>query len=383
MDLGLLMLLLNTVVTIICGIYILVLLGRGVVKRHSFYILFAVGFLVYGGELIIRVMDEGLSLISASLLSLSFMIISLALASLSSNKKLWVYVTSFYAVLSACVFLIVSLGTYPFEKITWMNGLIYVPFISLLVYHKAALGNSADRLLVGGSFLFLTNMLLINLGWLADLFAISSKITMLLGILNYDFLVSLQKVTREDRLRVPVDTKYPREGGIKIVEQSVYSSNFDRFDWTKRKIEKNIELGKTTYVFSFQGDVPYNDLLRMKWLSPQRVFIFLFSSAVGKKIDEFEVFPPDLTKMGAALSEITRSSTTHENTSNRPVIIFTNLSLIIHLFDAQKVYSLLLSKLGAFRESGTELYMFLYPETHDKQNEIALFVNIADETIKK
>jgi len=72
-------------------------------------------------------------------------------------------------------------------------------------------------------------------------------------------------------------------------------------------------LEKRNYIyFSFQGDIPYDELLRLKCLKPERVFILVFSSRIGKKMEEFEVFPMDLTRLGATLSEIINDSDNRE-----------------------------------------------------------------------
>ncbi len=83
--------------------------------------------------------------------------------------------------------------------------------------------------------------------------------------------------------------------------------------------------------------------------------------------------------MGATLFELIRK---YYNVEEGCVVIFTDLSVLIHSFNVDDVFNMLLEKMGSLREAGVTLYAFFHPETHGDPAIANLFKNISDSVLK-
>jgi hypothetical protein len=245
-----------------------------------------------------------------------------------------------------------------------------------MIYNRASFGRSIDRLILGWVLLLMVNILFRNTGWIINISSAFIKVFLLAGMLDPDFTLLATKIKVSPIL--PVDTGYPTEGGFSLVSVPAVSKA-DRVSWTRKKILENIETDIDTYIFSFQGVIPHAELRRMKWIKPDRTFIFLFSSSAEKVKNEFTVMPFNLTQIGAAVSGVIK---THSNLGKGCALIFSDISLLIHLFGTHAVYKVLLSKMNSLREGGVKLYGFFHHETHSDKSIPALFESIADEVIR-
>ncbi len=120
-------------------------------------------------------------------------------------------------------------------------------------------------------------------------------------------------------------------------------------------------------------------LRSLKWIDPEKVFIFLFSTNITYKTNEFTILPMGLTEVGAAISEVSKNGNNAKKGCN---IFLTNLSMLIHVFGTYPCYNLILNKMGEIRQADIELFGFIYPETHNDKSVIPLFTNISDKVIE-
>jgi hypothetical protein len=244
--------------------------------------------------------------------------------------------------------------------------------------HRLIFGRSAERLAIGWILLYFSNVLLTEQGWIIDVFAILAKLIILLGIVNYDFIVIADKI-REKRFPPP-EAGFGREGGLKLLLSSENSSaNQREGNWLRKKVVENVKEGSDTIVCVFQDVVPHKELRAVKWISPEKVSIYLFSSSAQKTKSEFTVLPMGLAQIGAALSQATKHCQTSEKGC---AVVFFHLSLLIHLYGAEAVYAMLLNKMGYLRENGITLFAVFYPSMHGDQSVVSLFTRLADEIIK-
>jgi len=244
----------------------------------------------------------------------------------------------------------------------------------------ATLRKTADKFIFGWSLLLLTNFVLLGLGWIADVFAIFSKVIVLQGIIDQDFIILTRRIQRElVPHSPPPDTGYGEEGGLKLITPPQVFSNIRKANWIRERIQKDVKNGVSTYIFSFQDVIPNKELRRMKWINPEKVFVFLFSSSSKKVKEEFTVLPMGITHVGATLSEVIKK---HSNLENGCTVFFTDLSLLVHLFGALPCYTMLLNKMGSLREEEVNLFAFIHPETHSDKSVVSLFTSISDKVIK-
>ena len=375
-------LIINGLVTGISGVYIIYSIYLGKFEKHLFYYLFGIGFIIYGVQIFARA-----SYLSGFFSSLMFcssaLLFAVGLWSLSHKSIFSAIIFIVYSlVFSLMFFWKLNLAPDFLVKFSLLIGstLVHIPLIMLIAYHRIYFGKIADKFVFGWTLLFLANFATFGMGWITDFFAIFSKLILLLGIKDYDFLILTQRIRGEIAVKyLPTDTGHGKEGGLKLILPSRYSSYITQVDWMERAILENVKKGITTFVFTFQDVVPHKELRRMKWINPEKVFIFLFSSSAEKAKKEFTVLQMGITQIGAALSEVVKKLL---NSEEGCMIFLIDLSLLIHVFGAHPVYYLLLNKMGLLREGKADLFAFFHPETHSDKSIVSLFTNIADEVIK-
>ena len=376
-DWNILFLLLNGAVTIICGIIIAYYAVKKKVIESLFHYAWASGFLVYGIEILLRA--GGFSVeITQALFFLAFVFFIIGILYLCRAKQL-------IAILSiGLTFLFLSgvLVFFGFISSSFLEFIAYtVIFLFVVVaifQHRILFGKSANLLAIGWILLFLTNALLQNSGWITDAFAVTAKIIILFGVLDYDFVVIAERAS-EKKFPAP-EAGYGVEGGLKLLISSENSNaNMREGNWLKKKASENVQEGVETIVFAFQDVVPHKDLRAIKWINPEKVVVYLFSSSAQKVKSEFIVLPMGLTQIGAALSQATKQC---QKTENGCTVVFLHLSLLIQVFGAEAVYNMLLNKMGYLRENGVNLYAVFYPTMHSDASIVSLFTRLADESIK-
>lgn len=370
---------LNSLITFFCGFGILYFIYSKRIEKHPFYYLWSLGFLAYALQIFTRIFFENYILLTVLMIG-SFSAFSFGLLSLNWTKLRMIPLSLVY--FGICLaFLVWIFNLIPLSEVKILGVLLNYGVLTLFTfYHRVNFGSVADRFVLGWFLLLISNVVLIGNGWLNDVFAIVSKLTLLLGIIDQNFAVITQRIHEGMIPQLPpYDVGFRREGGLTLIYSSSNFSHSNKMEWLLGKIRVNIEAGKDTYIFSFQDVTPHEKLRKIKWINPTKVFIFLFSSSAEKAKKEFTVLPMGVTEIGAALSEVIKK---HKNSEESCTIILTDLSVLIHVFGAHTCYTMLLNKMGALREAGIELLAFFHPETHSDKSVVSLFTNICDEVMK-
>lgn len=378
LDLNFLLLILNGIFTLFCGLVIFYYITIKRIEKHVFYFGWSLGFIFYGCQIIIRALYSFALFATTGLMLLALMFFLLGTWSLSTRKNILLMIIANCVMLGLLATVYVLQGL-PYNIAISLGFVFYYVAIAVTVlYHRVAFGKNVNVFVIGWLSLFLSNFLLLNKGWILDAFAIFSKFIILSGMMNYDFIIVAHRVKKGIVPQFPpVDTGAKKEGGLKLINSPSFKAENE--DWMYRKAQENVEKDIQTYVFSFQDVISHRALRKTKWIKPEKVVVFLFSSSTEKAKEEFTVLPMDLTHIGAALSEVTKKGLDPEKGC---AVIFMDLSLLIHSFGADPVYSMLLSKMGALREGSVDLFAFLHPETHADKSIVPLFTSIADEVIK-
>lgn len=378
LDIGFLFLTLNGIVTILCGGILLYFISSKRLEKHPFYYCWSLGFILYGTQISLRPYHK-MFFFEAIMMTLALFFFLLGIWSLSRRKnRLYltiVYLSSFSLLVALHFTRILSL-----ETVLVIGPFVYfLPVSIAILYQRIIFGRSVDNFVIGWFLLFLSNLFLWGKGWVIDGFAIFSKIVLLRGIMDQDFVIIAEKVRKELSIRpIPEYTGERKEGGIHLISSSSLSY-LKTIRWIEEKVRKNLNEGLDTIIFSFQNVIPYRELRRMKWINPEKVSIFIFSNSAEIVKKEFTVLPVGVTEVGTTLSEVTKKYHNHEGGCT---IVLTNLSLLIYLFEAYPLYNMLLNKLGSLREEGIDLFAFIHPKTHSDKSTVALFENISDEVIK-
>jgi hypothetical protein len=373
----LIFLVLNGTFTLLCGLIVTYYIFTKKFSKCWFYPLWAIGFFIYGTEIFLRAGGFPIE-ISEGLLFVAFLFFVSGIWIMSRGRQ---FLLTIAASVSFLVLfgLFYALKIYPFSALELVGYTVIFLFVGIaILQHRLIFGRSAERLAIGWVLLYFSNILLTGQGWVIDVFAILSKLIILLGIMDYDFIVIADKI--QEKRVPPPEAGYAREGGLKLLLSSENSSaNQREGNWLRKKVVENIKESSDAIIFVFQDVLPYKELRAIKWVSPEKIFIYLFSSSAQKVKSEFTILPMGLAQIGAALSQVTK----HYQTSEKGVtVVFFHLSLLIHLYGAEAVYAMLLNKMGYLRENGITLYAFFYPSMHSDQAIVSLFSRLADEIIK-
>jgi len=375
-------LILNALVTYFCGSFVLYQIEKKRVSRHVFYFAWSIGFILYGTQLALRAFT-GMSFlyVQGILMVSAFSFFILALWSLN-NKRHVIYLTILIISLSFVVLTSYHLNYTSFATI-WVVGsfLTYLPVIVSVLYHRAVFGENVDKFVFGWFLLFITNIILPESGWIADTLCIFSKVVILLGIMDYDFVLIINRIHSSfASSSLPVEAGYGKEGALKLILCSS-SLSFMKVKWIRKKVKENLN-GKSntdTYIFCFQDTIPHKELRSLKWIDPEKVFIFVFSSSAREIEREFTVLSMGILEVGSALSEVIKKNREKNTYCD---VIFNDISILINIFGVYPTYNMILNKLGAIRESGINLYSFLHPSTLSDGFVVPLFENISDEILK-
>jgi hypothetical protein len=372
-----LFLLLNGAFTIVCGLIIAYYAIKKQVTGSLFHYAWAGGFLVYGIEILLRAGGFPIQ-IAQALFFLAFIFFVVGILYLCRAKQL-IAILSIALIFLSLSGLLVYLGLIPSGFLENIGYTVIFLFVAVAIFqHRILFGKSANLLAIGWVLLFLTNVLLNGPSWITDAFAFTAKIIILFGVLDYDFVVIAERAN-ERRFPAP-EAGYGVEGGLKLLISSENSNaNLREGTWLRKKASENVKEGIETIVFAFQDVVPHKDLRAIKWISPEKVSVYLFSSSAQKVKSEFIVLPMGLTQIGAALSQATAQC---QKSDKGCTVIFLHLSLLIQVFGSEAVYNMLLNKMGYMRENGITLYAVFYPSMHSDPSVVSLFTRLADESIK-
>lgn len=364
---------LNGAATIVFGLIVLLYVSRGRFYKHTFYYTWSAAFIIYGGQILFRVYIDYFPFIVFSMIS-ALILFFVGIWSIS-RKKGFLYITSSFLLIVVFVTASLLAGFIPVELSYGLGQIVYyLPIIIAILYQRVLFGKSVDKLALGWVLLLVSNISLWG-AWTDDIFSLFSKFLIFLGMMDQDFIITIEKV--RDELQSPIPNAHfgeEEEGGLKLIRSSSVSK-LKNLEFVNKKIKENLNNDLDTYLFSFQDTIPYSELRRIKWIKPEKIKVFLFSTSVEKMKGEFTVLPMDLIHIGATLSEVIKKD-------KRSSVFFMNLSLLIHVFGVYPVYNMLLDKMGALREEGVNLFTFFYPETHSDGSVISLFENISDEIIE-
>lgn len=364
---------LNGVLTIFCGLYLANALYKKKLFQNIFYISWAIGFFFYGIEIITRIFFGDIALFSFG--TIAFLSISLGVWSIAGKQ-------GFIIVIFIILSLIITISSHLVAPEIGL-AVIYLVILGGIAYLRIYFGNSADKLFIGWIILLVTNVFISRSDWVSDVFAILSKITLFLGLFSEDFATLSEKLKRRESFghqkQPSISSGTKEEGGITLIIPSNVNSMEGKINWIEKKIDENVKKNIDTYVFAFQDLPSHSELRRIKWISPSKVFIILFSSSSQKANEEFSVFNMDITVIGAVLSEITRKYQARKDGCD---VIITDLSLLIIIFNANTLLNILLEKMGSLREAGLSVYAFFDPEIHNDSTIFPLFRNISNEVTK-
>ena len=352
-------------------------------NRKRFYLLWGVGFLLYGVNIIMRAVIDCITVheptpvhwIIYVVYTSGFVCLIIGTGDLIGRGK-----TAFF---SSLLMLLVPLVLYfvsrP-EMIAWF--LIMSPFLLIsmyLFYIRRKYGASLDLFVAGWLFLFIVNIAVpletMNPIYV-DLFAIIGKTLIFRGMISPRFSFMAEDLKRfliSGALEV-----YP-EGVVEhcTLVNSGSGQRAQELDWIRQKAAENSRLGIRTILVSFYDLVTSSELVS-GGLDEEDLYLVRMlprgdraDQVIG---DSVATMDDDLAQLEILISEIIGFS--KERGISCDIVLYT-LSWAVHTHGWRSVYSLLTSKMPDLKTSNVQIYCFYYPETHERA-EASKFEKIAD-----
>lgn len=356
--------------------------------RRRFYLLWGVGFLLYGIGIITRV---GTPLTTRV-------------------EPILVHWLSFLFSMSGFINIITGIGDLIDKARSFLSLALFLPFIPILIYvvsgpnligwsmtlspfllialslifiwrkYKA----SVDLFIVGWLLLLLINVAIplnmINPGYI-EILAIFGKMIIFIGMINprFSFL--------EDDLKRYLISGIPEVYPTEISEHLTLlhpksGQKTQEIEWIREKVTENSLKAIRTIMVTLYDLISPSDLKSIGITEKELYSVRILSGGRSLKQifkEDNIIINDDMTQFEILLSEIMNYS--NEKRVLCDIIVYT-LSWIIHTHGWKRVYSLLISKISDLKASNVHIYCFYYPDTHENRAEITKFERLADKIIK-
>lgn len=352
--------------------------------KKRFYLLWGVGFILYGINILVRV---GVPMTNWII----------------PTPTLWF---SFLLNMSGFIFIITGIGTLlDMGKIVFMStlGLPLIPVIVYVLSGSKLIGwtatlspwflislslilirrkyaASVDLFIVGWVLLFFLNVSIpLNMikTFYTELLAIFGKLVIFLGMTNprfsflvddlKRFLISGEPEVYPDETLEHFTLSYPTSG-----------HRVQEIEWISEKVAKNSIRGIRTVLIILYDLISSSELRSLR-LDENKLYLVRMLPGGQNSPQVFREsvmsMDDDLTQLDIFLSDIISYSKERRIQCN--IILYT-LSWLIHTHGWKRVYSFLISKISDLKASSVQLHCFYYPETHGDKAEISKFEKMAD-----
>jgi len=351
---------------------------------RRFYLLWGVGFLLYGINIVIRATLPFFGLeetLNAQIFSFLFVLTGFILIITGIGELIDSARHFFIASMSMPLMLVILYFTTQQHDVGRSISLMPYVFIALsLLVIRSRYTNALDLLIVGWGILLFDNVGLaigaIN-GMYVEVFAIFGKFVIVIGMTSprFSFLVDdLRRFLIAGLPSVYNDSASNRM----ILIDSKCESRDNEIVWIRSKVKENSAKTYRTVLISTYDLIAPPDLRRGEI---KDVDIFLVRMLTGGRgtLNVFEghtmTINDDVNELDILFTEIINFS---ENRKIRCEIILYNLSALIHTHGWKRVYSFLLSKIQQIKGSEVYMYAFYYPNTHENIADISKFEMIFD-----
>lgn len=360
----------------------------GIFRRtqRRFYLLWGVGFGLYGLSIILRSIIQlptesyiVFVLLNYVLLYIpGFILIITGVGELIGRARL-LLISS----LSMPILILIIYFTSGPESIGWAISLAPYLFMSVsLLIIRSRFSTSLDLLVIGWTSLLLTNIatpLELMTPVYVEMFAIFSKVIILIGMTYPRFSYLVDDLA--SFLISGIPATYLENSLQSFMMLNAQSSVKDRdIQWIKDRIKKNAETGVRNIFLTTYDLVSPHDLIS-RGVSENEVYIVRM---VPGGRDANVVFEQPILTINDNVNDLDMIFTDIINFSNdrriQCEIILYTLSSVIHTHGWKRVYSFFIAKLPQLKNSMVHLTAFYYPETHS-EDEISKFERMADQII--
>lgn len=364
--------------------FLFVIYGK---TQRRFYLLWGVGFLLYGVNIFIRAALPFLGLggsINAQIFSFVFVLTGFILIITGIGELIDKARLTFIASMGMPLMLMILYFTTRQYDLGRAISLLPYVFISLsLLVIRSKYTSALDLLTIGWGILLLDNVGLaidaIN-ETLVEVFAIFGKLVIFLGMTSprFSFLVNdLRKFLIAGLPSVYNDSPSYR---MTLIDSRCESKDKE-IGWIRHKAKENSTRAYRTILISTYDLIVSSDLKEVE-INEEDIYLVRMLTGGRGTLNVFEghtmTINDDVNELDILFTEIIKFS---ENRKIRCEIILYNLSALIHTHGWKRVYSFLLSKIQQIKGSEVHIYAFYYPKTHENAADILKFEKIFDNIV--
>jgi len=352
--------------------------------KRRFYLLWGTGFLLYGGNILTRVIllligfEDSINaqMFSFVLFLGGFLLIITGIGDLVNKARTMLLSAMIVPIVIAVLYF--TTQPYVLGRAVSLSPFLFI-FISLFFIRRAR-SASLDLFIVGWAILLLDNIAL-AVGMMSEVyvevFAMFGKVVIFMGMTYPKFSFLVDDFRRFLISGVPeAYSENNRDRLILVNPTSGHRS--EELQWIKDKIhENNVKAVRTilitTYDLISAADLASNgikekDLYLVRMLTGGRGPAHVMKEHVVTIND-------DLNELDVFFSDIMFFS--NERKISCQIIVYT-ISALIHTHGWKRVYSFLLSKVPQLKASNVQVYGVYYPETHTEKADIMKFEKMAD-----
>jgi len=368
---------LNGLITI--GLFVLLYRIYSKTKKR-FYLLWAIGFLFYGANIVSRIgLDPQFGMILTVLsLLLGFMFILAGIGDLVNRTKVMILSTLILPV----AMVIIHFAAGP-EALGW--GVSILPYLMIsvsLLLIRLRYSSTLDMLIIGWVTLLLVNVAYaLNLmnSTFVDVMAIFGKVVIYLGMTTSQFSFLVDDLKRFLISGYPAIYSNLGHGSFNLVSNGS-NQKAKEIRWIIERVGENSKKGIRTILVTTYDLITPQDL-RISGLEEGLYIMRMLQGGRGalKMFQEHVVIiNDDLDQLGILFSDIINFS--NEGKINCEIIIYT-ISNLIHTHGWKRVYPFILSQITLLKSSKVQVYGFYYPTTHENPAEVSKFETLADKII--
>ncbi len=355
--------------------------------KRRFYLLWSIGFLLYGINILLRVFLPFFS-IADSLFELLFPFIFVLISHIFIITGIGDLIDKARVVLLSSLVLplimvILYFTTRPWG-IGWTISLSPFLFVSIaLLIIRMRYSASLDLIIVGWTILLLTNTgyaLNVVSEMFIEIYAIFAKVVIFMGMTYSRFVFLADDLKRFLISGIP--DVYPNESidHFTLINPST-GQRKSEIQWIIERTKENSLKAIRTILITVYDLISPSDL-RVGGLEEGDLYLIRMLPGGRGPMHVFEehimTINDDLNELDILFSDIINFS--NERGINCEMILYT-LSSLIHTHGWKRVYSFMISKIPELKASNVHAYILYYPETHSSKAEIAKFEKLADKTI--
>lgn len=365
-----------------------IIYGTYAKTRKRFYLLWGVGFFLYGVHIVLRTVFTLLLIETPlSLLIISYLVQLTGFSLILTGIGDLVNRTKPMLLSSLSVPVVILVLYFTTQPIILGNIITLLPYLFISLSLIAVWWLTKVNI---GYFIIGWNILLLaNLGSVVnylhpvyvEILVIFGKIVLLNGTMNRTFTFLVDDLARFLISGSATEYSVFNNGQIQFIDLS-NATKKEEYRWLKTRLMESTSKDLRTILVSTYDVISEKDLKRNGLVGDDLYFIRMLQ---GRKPIS-EVFKEhvmtindDLTDLDILIMDVIKFANEHK--INCQIIIHT-LSSLIHTHGWKRVYTFLLSKVQHIKQGPVSVYVLYYPDTHTNKSDIAKFEKMADMVTK-